>query len=86
MTLHKRTKIFLWICAYVCWFFAAQWFLPRWRGREIAGWSELWFVPTMIAGVIVGLFALVAPNRLVLASFGLVSICHIAVGLGLFPR
>jgi len=86
MTLSKRTLVALWICAYAGWYFVAQWLLFRWRGQEIAGWSQFWFVPTFVAGTVIGFLTLAFPNRATITLFALVSICHILVGLGLFPR
>jgi hypothetical protein len=86
MTLSKRTLVALWICAYAAWYFVAQWLLFRWRGQEIAGWSQLWFIPTFIAGAVIGLITLAFPNRATITLFTLASICHILVGFGVFPR
>lgn len=83
---YKRKLIGLWLGAYVAWFFAAPWLLARRGEPELAGWCPLWLVPTMIAGGVIGIAALVSPNRFTVALLGIVSICHIAVGLGLFPK
>ena len=58
-----------------------------WRGYlDTASWAGLWFVPTTVTLVIVGIITLSFPNRFTILLFSLTMIPHLAVGLGFFPK
>ena len=86
MKIWKRTYVVLWMWLYIVWCVGSSWLREQWRGQEVAAWMMFWFVPTMVAGAIAGLMALAVPNRWTFALFGLVSLIHIAVGLGFHPK